>query len=150
MIPDTIKHPENFMRSQWSVCCPHCHRTIGFDGIFDWGWVIEALKKISPKTKIMPMDFDGVIERKCHYLLFETKDEGKNIIEAQRWTLERIIRASSVTIMYVWGKESPISFEAQTILRNGKRFRVVKGMGRLESEEYVSRWFRWAENDGAP
>ena len=96
--PDTIKHPNNFDKSQWHIVCPHCHYEIGFDGIFHWEWVIDGIKASDPKSNIMPMDFDAVIERHYHYLIIETKDEDVPISRAQSWTLTRIGKAKSFTI----------------------------------------------------
>lgn len=141
--PNTIKYPDSFDKSQWCIECPHCARLIGFDGIFHWDWVIDAIQQVSPVTRITPMDFDGVIERKFHYILFETKDNGIQIPQGQQWTLERIIHAESVTIMKVWGKLNPETFESCTYWANGKKHEE-KGKGKNEALSYVKRWFAWA------
>lgn len=137
-IPSTILHPDSFRESQWSIECPHCHSIIGFDGIFDWGWVINAIREADPANKIMPMDFDGVVERHNHYLVFETKDVGKKAIEAQIWTLERLRIAKTFTVMQVWGKRNPEHIKM--IWQNGGTQEYPGN----RAYEIVTRWFRAA------
>ena len=145
--PSTILYPKNFDKSQWAIICPYCYRTVGFDGIFHWGWVLEAIDYLKGLTKIQPMDFDGVIERHWHYIIFETKDVGLNISQAQLWTLERISNARSFCIMKIWGKENPEYFESQRYLTNGKSFPMESGEGVDMAKDYVRRWFKWADNN---
>lgn len=141
--PDTILHPETFDKSQWTIECPHCARLIGFDGIFHWDWVIDAIQQVSPVTRITPMDFDGVVERKCHYIIFETKDVGVEIPFGQQLSLDNLIRAKSVTIMKVCGKLNPETFESCTFFTNKEPWKD-KGEGRNAALDYVKRWFSWA------
>jgi len=54
-----------------------------FDGEFDW----DFLKPAFNGTKIMPMDFDAVVERRGHILIFETKAPGTDVSVGQRITL---------------------------------------------------------------
>lgn len=51
----------------------------------------------------MPMDFDGVVERYGHVLIFETKNEGKEIDPGQRITLTDQWKKGA-TIFVVSGK----------------------------------------------
>jgi hypothetical protein len=55
----------------------------GFDGEFQWDFLLPAFKE----TKIKPMDFDAVVERNGHVLIFETKSDGKSIDTGQAITL---------------------------------------------------------------
>lgn len=70
-----------------------------FDGEFQW----DFLKPAFNGTKIMPMDFDAVIERHGHVLIFETKTDGKDIEQGQRITLTDQWRKGA-TIFVVRGK----------------------------------------------
>jgi hypothetical protein len=91
------------------------------------------------------MDFDGVLERKEHFLIFETKDVGKKISKAQQWTLERLARAKSFTIMKVWGKTEPEHFALRTYCpKTGRQTKDIVGVGTQIAKEYVRRWFKWA------
>jgi len=137
-LPDTILHPDSFKNSQWSIVCPHCGEAIGFDGVFHWSWVIQGIKSSDSNSKIMPMDFDCVVERHNHYLIIETKDVGKKLIPAQGWTLERLRQAKTFTIFYVWGKVNPVEIE----IVNAKGIRSKKD-GK-DATALVKEWFDFA------
>jgi len=97
----TIKFPDTFARSEPAK----------FDGVFDW----DFLKSCWP-GKIEPTDIDGVVERKGHVLIFETKDVnraksngfGKNEIIAtgQKILLARLIDIGRrrITVCLIRGK----------------------------------------------
>lgn len=139
--PDTVKYADAFERSQWHIDCPYCGKIIGFDGIFDWRWVTESIKKVNPKTNITPMDFDGVVERHSNYLIFETKDVGVDISKGQLITLKNLQKPKTFTVMKIWGKENPEKMEINS--HDG----VVKTTCDLgEMKNYVSRWYSWANN----
>lgn len=44
-------------------------RPAGFDGVFDWDFLIEAFAP----TRIQPTDVDFIVERNGYFLVFETK-----------------------------------------------------------------------------
>lgn len=71
-----------------------------FDGQFHW----DFLKPAFYGTKVMPMDFDAVIERYSSCLIFETKDNGKNISLGQSLTLTNQWKRPDTTIIHVQGK----------------------------------------------
>lgn len=149
----TIRYPNSFNESQWHIECPHCHQTIGFDGLFQWGWVSKAIRSVDKHTKITPMDFDGVIERELNYLVIETKDEGVKIQKGQLLTLERLHRAESFCVMKVWGKKNPTKWEAETNFVNSEK-KTIKRKGEGEGKEsafkFVRKWFKWANRNKEP
>ncbi len=143
-MPDTIKHPENFIDSQWSIRCPHCDEIIGFDGVFHWGWTQGCFGE----TKITPMDFDGVVERHGHYLIFETKDVGKDTPLGQRITLENLTQAKSFCIIKVWGKVKPESFELRFGYHNeSTKNEPISGYGEEALVIRVKKWYAWADKN---
>ena len=80
----------------------------GFDGLFDWDFLSPAFKR-----GIMPMDIDALIECNRHFLVYETKDCGKEIPTGQRYTLERLVNlrcpncrslVNAFTVLVVRGK----------------------------------------------
>ena len=129
--PDTIKYPDAFNRNQ----------AAGFDGLFNWKWTEGCFGF----TKITPMDFDGVVERRKHYLVFETKDPGVEIPQGQLITLEGLMAPRSFCVMKIWGKEEPEYFEASFGLV-GEKVYEEKGEGIEKAKIYVERWFGWANN----
>lgn len=70
-----------------------------FDGEFQWDFLAAAFCP----TKIMPMDFDAVIERNGHVLIFETKSPGVVPQTGQKITLTNEWKRGS-TIFHVEGK----------------------------------------------
>jgi len=139
--PVTVKHPDTFYQSQWHIVCPHCGEEVGFDGVFDWGWLIEAIRNVDPKSRIMPMDFDGVVERHGHYLVLETKDTGVPIPNGQLITLAGLQSPKDFTVMKIWGKTDPETIELTT--RQGK---VFTGRGIKTAIKWVEKWFKWAND----
>jgi hypothetical protein len=74
----------------------------GFDGEFDWDFLLPAFKG----TKIEPMDFDCVVERRGHFLIFETKSKNKEVPLGQQITLKNlvILGEGKVHVIILWGK----------------------------------------------
>jgi hypothetical protein len=141
-IPKTIKYPETFDKSQCQITCPNCACEFPFVGIFDWWWVIQAIKSENIKSKITPMDFDGVIERNNHFLVFETKDEGVKISRGQQITLEALQNAKSFYVMKIWGKSQPKDIEISWYYNDKLYTEKSHGIG--EAMRYVSAWYNWA------
>ena len=90
-LPASIHSPDAFRRSL----------SAGFDGVFDWSWTDGLFDE---KNKIKPMDFDGVVERKGQFLVFETKDIGKSMPRGQFITLKAAHDLGCFTIMLIHGK----------------------------------------------
>jgi len=141
-LPDTVRHPESFIKSQWYIECPECGHIIGFDGVFPWRWIIDAIKAINPKSKITPMDFDCVVERNSHYLVFETKDIGVDIEMGQLITLNNLKHPKSITVMKIWGKENPVKMEI-----NKQSGEVIIVNDFEEMKEWVRRWYNSANKN---
>ena len=91
--PASIKNPEKLM--MWPPA--------GFDGPMEWAFLKGAW---GIGSNISPMDIDGVVERYCHFLMFETKDVGVPIQDGQRWTIENLIKvgAGRITFLMLRGK----------------------------------------------
>lgn len=127
--PDTIYNPDAFLRAP----------SAGFDGVFDWSWT----KGCFGETKITPMDFDGVIERKGNFILFETKKVGVPIPSGQLFTLQAAHRLGCFTIMLIHGKTEPESFEVWYAGTSAKR----QFNGIEEARRIVSGWFTYANKN---
>ena len=63
-------------------------RPAGFDGVFEWDFLLPAFGG----TKISPMDFDCVVERRRRFLIFETKHPGKKLPMGQAITLRTALQ----------------------------------------------------------
>ena len=130
-----IKYPGRFREA----------RPAGFDGLFEWDFLKEAFVP----TKIEPMDFDAVIERRMHFLVFETKDEGVPIKEGQCITLENLVRTGFFTVIVLRGKTAE-TIDGWELWHWGRKSRrVIKTYFDGDSHAlmlYVRRWFLWASN----
>jgi len=126
--PDTIRYPNAFDRNQ----------PAGFDGIFNWKWTEGCFGH----TTIRPMDFDGVVERYGHYLVFETKDLGVEIPQGQKITLAGLRNPKDFCVMKIWGKDEPEYFKITTLHKG--HLIEIEGWGVNEAREYIRKWFEWA------
>ena len=127
-----------------------------FDGQFDWDFLLPAFKE----TRIEPMDFDAVVERRGHFLIFETKGgmfpikKGQSITLTQQWR-------SGATILHISGKR-PADVNGYAIYREGayreensKPLQMV-GDNDLNPGDafdvvfHVRRWFCWASGWPVP
>jgi hypothetical protein len=117
------------------------HLPAGFDGVFDWDWCLPCLKSRSGDGK-GPMDFDAVIERNGQFLVFETKDPGKEIPEGQERTLRAAHALGQFTIMFIFGKDAP-QF-GQIWWAKSKRVDEFEGLDGAKA--LVLQWWKWADS----
>ena len=136
-----IRHPKRF--ASWLPAL--------FDGEFQWDFLLPAWKG----TKIQPMDFDAVIERRGHVLIFETKVPGKSVDLGQQITLTDQWRKGA-TVMQLVGK-SPDQISGYAIYREGEYTEGAKfGTKPIENCDaydvvfYCRRWFCWASGLPVP
>jgi hypothetical protein len=133
-MPSTIRHPAKF----------NAAKPAGFDGIFDWSWTDGCFGK----TRISPMDFDGVVERNGHLLVFETKDVGKDVPQGQLITLEALWRRSGVTVFLIHGKARPEDATVwQPRLAHDRRPRSQYHIGLDAITEAVRFWYAKADHE---
>ncbi len=123
-----IKYPNAFNK----------HLSAGFDGVFDWDWIAEEIKKVDPKSKIEPSDLDCVVERKKHYLVIESKNPGVIIPKGQEILLNNLNKAKDFTVIRLWGKDMPEKF-----IWTGKN-KGGQGQGLEDIRALVKKWFEWA------
>lgn len=93
----TIKNPEKFVAGLW-----------------DWG----CLDNCFP-GKIKVTDIDGLVERKGHFLVLETKSPGVPIPLGQQIMFKNLQRSGLFTIVVVWGNTNQPQ-EMQVYYSNGK------------------------------
>lgn len=116
----------------------------GYDGHFEWDCFKE--NGCFGNTKIEPMDFDGVVERKYHYLVFETKDDGKDVPQGQQITLDHLRAPKSFTIMKLWPKSPPFT-RLEVTHHNGK---VEEFFNHDQIIEKIKAWYYWADGSKQP
>lgn len=128
-LPATIKHQQGFLHSP----------AAGYDGVFDWSWTQGCFGT----GRITPMDFDGVVERKGNFILFETKNLGVPIPQGQMYTLEAAHRLGCFSIFLIHGKTEPES--AQVWYPGVDKREMCEGVEAIKSK--VSAWYAYAENN---
>jgi hypothetical protein len=111
----------------------------GYDGRFDWD--VFKSSKCFGETKIEPMDFDGVVERKQNYLIFESKDLGKCVPKGQSITLNNLRVAKSFTVVTIWPKSPP--FHKMDILYQSGALQEILGHDNII--EKIKSWYLWAD-----
>lgn len=134
-LPSTIKYPDTFKKSP----------AAGFDGTFDWSWTQGCFGG----GKITPMDFDGVVERKGNFIVFETKGAGVPIPEGQILTLKRAHELGVFTVMFIHGKATP---EAAKIwcapgFREGRVMQDFRAITTEKARDFVSAWYDFANSN---
>jgi hypothetical protein len=78
----TIENPQRFMA-----------------GIWDWG----CLRGCFGDTRIEPTDIDGLVERKGHFLLLETKAPTAQIKGGQEIMFQALRATKRFTVLVIWG-----------------------------------------------
>lgn len=133
-LPSTIKHHDAFNHS------PAC----GFDGVFDWSFTQGCFGA----GKITPMDFDGVIERKGNFLLFETKGLGVPIPKGQMITLESAYRLDCFTIVMIEGKSivEKAMVWCQPGFSNSRKMTEHAMATPARMSQFCASWFEYANS----
>lgn len=130
----TVNYPEAFHKSP----------AAGFDGVFEWDFLLPAFKDVNELIK--PMDFDCVIERKHHFLVFETKNFDVPVPRGQLITLESVTRPKDFTVIVLRGKTAEQIYGWE-VWRWGASQKVYKTWFDGNSEalmRYAERWINWA------
>lgn len=134
-LPDTIKHPETFIKSP----------SASFDGVFDWSWTSGCFGD----GVITPMDFDGVVERKGNFLVFETKNIGVPIPKGQMYTYESAYKLGVFTILFIEGKDKPEYAKAwcQPGFKKSLKMEVHAPTNMTRMSKFVSEWYTFADTN---
>lgn len=134
-LPSTINHPETFLKSP----------SAGFDGVFDWSWTDGCFGQ----TKITPMDFDGLVERKGNFILFETKGVGVPIPKGQMYTFKSAYELNCFTIIFIEGKTSPELAKAwcQPGFSNSLFMDEHKPVNIEKLKQFVNNWYEYANKN---
>jgi hypothetical protein len=125
--PKTIKHPDTFSRKP----------SASFDGVFNWEWTDGCFGE----TKIKPTDIDGIVERRGNFIVFETKDPGKEIPRGQQILLRELHKTGRFTIMIIYGKQNP---EYAEVYYPGCEHTATL-TGEAECQDFVRSWYNWAD-----
>lgn len=129
----TVIHPRAFKTSP----------SAGFDGLFDW----DFLKPAFAPTKIEPMDFDGVVERRGQFLCFETKAGIKPIPDGQVIALKSAVMTGPWTVVVLRAK-CAADIDGWDVwlkgARSGEFYQKHYDGDADDLVEYTRRWFQKA------
>ena len=93
------------------------------------------------KTRIMPTDIDGCVERGGNFLLIEYKPGNKSLTIGQRITLETIACNPLYTVIVVWHIPSELhehkNVTHMQILPFGKKISITEN----DLRSFVNLWF---------
>jgi len=146
-LPDTIKYKDTFVRTA----------PPGFDGAFDWSWTdgCFGLKANGETSKISPMDIDGVVEKKGHFIIFETKSLNTPIPPGQMIMLKAMYARGKATILFIQGKTEPVKAMAWCEsgfyegADDGHYMTEFQDVDRHVMHCFVKDWYKFANTTGA-
>lgn len=110
-----------------------------FDGEWDWDFLEGAFPR-----GIMPMDFDGTVEIGGHFLIFETKDPGREVSAGQMMALKRqTLLDDRSLVLILWGKKGTEEFNC---VRNGElRWDRPQPTDDQQIFRICKEWADWAD-----
>lgn len=113
-------------------------RSFGNDGLFDWDFLAPCFER-----GIMPMDFDAVIEVNGYFIIFETKAENTPFQKGQLLTLATMAAERNKLIICVSGKSKETIGYFSRLNARSEMKELGHGWGELQ--DFVRRWFVWAD-----
>ena len=121
----------------------------GFDGVFEWDFLLPAFYQSDREKQIEPMDWDAVVERRGKFLVFETKDGEVPIPLGQQITLESAVKNGGVNQYHIiiLRSKTPEEINGWDAWHKGESGKVLKKHFTGDSAElikYCRRWFLWA------
>jgi hypothetical protein len=125
-----IRNPAEFERA----------KPAGYDGLFCWDFLKGAFG-----PKIEPMDFDGVVERRGHFLVFETKRDSVEMSLGSEITFAALLKSPRWTVILC--EKHPDDIQGWTVwTRAGQQH--YRGDSRA-LYEWCAQWFRSVSADRA-
>jgi len=113
----------------------------GFDGVFNWDF-------ITFRGNIKPMDIDAIVERRGHFLVFETKRlDNTEIPRGQKITLSRLHDSMKVTIIVLHGKCENDITKIYAYPEKGKGMRIDFKDGKQSVQMLVDAWQAYANGE---
>jgi hypothetical protein len=116
----------------------------GFDGLFDWDYLIPAFQQATGR-RIQPMDIDAHVEVGGHHLVIETKREGVDVPEGQRRALLALWAKGFATVVFLWGKSEPMVAEVYYPSGTRQTIGTKAGPSPFTKKQIFDLCFRWAK-----
>jgi len=110
------------------------NKEVFIDNLWDWGFLDDCFGN----TRIRVTDVDGLVERKGHFLLMETKSPGKDIPRGQAILFDALASQPNWHVLVIWGEpNAPVSAQVW-----GCR-PMMADMAKIR--EIVRRWYQYAD-----
>lgn len=119
-----IVDPEAFLASVW-----------------DWSFLNDCFHG----TNIRITDIDGHVERKGHFLYFETKGPNVEVSQGQMIMFKMLTKDHAFDVIIIWG--NPNKPQRAQIISRGKEYRIFD-CDTNKLHDVVSRWFQYANKNG--
>jgi hypothetical protein len=103
-------------------------------GFWDWGFLDKCFG-----GKIKVSDLDGIVERRGHFLVLETKKKGVSIPSGQRIMFERMAKTGLITVIVIWGDKN--ATEEIQIYYPGCEAPTPKKAATNEDVQHVAEWW---------
>ena len=107
-------------------------------------WDFTPLNGCFGRTGIKVSDIDGIVERKGHLLVIETKRPGEGMEKGQRLLFAEFVRQGH-TVVIVTGRSMEDYETVETMDAKGERHQEDRSI-----TELVSNWFVMADNSPDP
>ena len=109
-------------------------------GLWDW----KVLDGCFGDTHIRPMDVDGLIERRRHFLFLEAKPAGGTLTKGQEITLTELSLQPRTCCVVFYGDPQEETVERITVFTRGEaRDQADASLDGLRT--FVSLWYAWAD-----
>jgi hypothetical protein len=70
------------------------------DGAWDWGFLDECFAP----SRVRVSDLDGIVERRGHFLVVETKPRNELMTKGQSLLLDAFARMTNFTVLVIYGE----------------------------------------------
>jgi hypothetical protein len=103
-------------------------------GVWDWKFLDKCFD-----GKIKVSDLDGIVERRGHFFVLETKKKGVLIPGGQRIMFERMAKTGLITVIVIWGDKN--ATEEVQIYYPGRAAPTLKKAATNEDVQHVAEWW---------
>lgn len=132
VLPKTVYNPEKFLQSP----------SLNNDGVWDWSPIINCFP-----GAITPMDFDGVIERRGNFLIFETKNMDVDVPQGQVITFKKLYQKGGITVVFIEGKDvcEKMKVWCQSGFNDGKIMEAFAVSSTERLQQFCRNWYAYAD-----
>lgn len=109
-------------------------------GFWNWSFLDECFE-----GKIKMSDLDGIVERRGHFFVLETKQNGVTVPAGQRIMFENMAKTGLITVVILWGKQNETE-QMQVYYPNCAAPTPIK-VATNEDVQRVAKWWSYTVDD---